>query len=62
MKEQKKHRKLIDLDAGTKKRLTIMAAKEKDSPSLKRFIELKLETIANNYKPTKRNQNGQINY
>ena len=53
MKEPKKHRKLIDLDAGTKKRLTIMAAKEKGEPSLKRFIELKLEAIANNYKPIK---------
>ena len=28
-------------------------SKEKDSPSLKRFIELKLEAIANNYKPIK---------
>ena len=62
MTAPKKHRKLIDLDAGTKKRLTIMAANEQGTPSLKRFIELKLETIANNYKPTKRNQNGQINY
>ena len=55
MTAPKKHRKpkLIHLDAHTKQSLSIMAAKEKDSPSLKRFIELKLEAIANNYKPTK---------
>ena len=53
MKATKKHRKLIDLDAGTKRRLAIMAANENGSPSLKRFIELKLEAIANNYKPIK---------